>query len=195
MPGLLVCWTFNTGLCSFQVLEAALPDVVYKYMSLIDAIVDLACTRQHMTPSDGSDQSKQERDVNMCEMARIILQHPMFVYWFQNTSQQTTKVAKIMTGYVLKLLSKLHNLLTEAGLESIIRQYASKTIVHLNTAVDCYYAMVSVKGEDEATNSSKDSAAELQVSIGQGNFKVGICCGGHLAVTYGGELLYLQIFL
>ena len=25
-------------------------------------------------------------------------------------------------------------------------------------------------------------------------FKGGICCGGHLAVTYGGELLYLQIF-
>ena len=25
-------------------------------------------------------------------------------------------------------------------------------------------------------------------------FKVGICCGGHLAITYGGELLYLQIF-
>ena len=22
----------------------------------------------------------------------------------------------------------------------------------------------------------------------------GICCGGHLAITYGGELLYLQIF-
>ena len=26
-------------------------------------------------------------------------------------------------------------------------------------------------------------------------FKGGICCGGHLAVTYGGELLYLPIFL
>ena len=26
-------------------------------------------------------------------------------------------------------------------------------------------------------------------------FKEGICCGGHLAVTSGGELLYLQIFL
>ena len=26
-------------------------------------------------------------------------------------------------------------------------------------------------------------------------FKEGICCGGHLAVTYGGELLYLRIFL
>ena len=26
-------------------------------------------------------------------------------------------------------------------------------------------------------------------------FKRGICCGGHLAITYGGELLYLQIFL
>ena len=25
-------------------------------------------------------------------------------------------------------------------------------------------------------------------------FKGGICCGGHLAVTYWGELLYLQIF-
>ena len=25
-------------------------------------------------------------------------------------------------------------------------------------------------------------------------FKGGICCGGHLAITYGGELLYLQIF-
>ena len=25
-------------------------------------------------------------------------------------------------------------------------------------------------------------------------FKGGICCGGHLAVTYGGELLYLWIF-
>ena len=25
--------------------------------------------------------------------------------------------------------------------------------------------------------------------------KGGICCGGHLAVTYGGELLYLQMFL
>ena len=25
-------------------------------------------------------------------------------------------------------------------------------------------------------------------------FKRGICCGGHLAVTYGGELLYLRIF-
>ena len=24
--------------------------------------------------------------------------------------------------------------------------------------------------------------------------KGGICCGGHLAVTYGGELLYLPIF-
>ena len=23
----------------------------------------------------------------------------------------------------------------------------------------------------------------------------GICCGGHLAVEYGGELLYLRIFL
>ena len=26
-------------------------------------------------------------------------------------------------------------------------------------------------------------------------FKGGICCGGHLAVTNGGELLYLWIFL
>ena len=25
-------------------------------------------------------------------------------------------------------------------------------------------------------------------------FKGGICCGGHLAVTYGGELLYIRIF-
>ena len=26
-------------------------------------------------------------------------------------------------------------------------------------------------------------------------FKGEICCGDHLAVTYGGELLYLQIFV
>ena len=26
-------------------------------------------------------------------------------------------------------------------------------------------------------------------------FKEGVCCGTHLAVTYGGKLLYLQIFL
>ena len=25
-------------------------------------------------------------------------------------------------------------------------------------------------------------------------FKGGICCGGHLVVTYGAELLYLRIF-
>ena len=25
-------------------------------------------------------------------------------------------------------------------------------------------------------------------------FKGGLCCGGHFAVTYGGELLYLRIF-
>ena len=80
-------------------------------------------------------------------------------------------MVKIVTGYVLKFLSKLHNLLTEAGLESIVRQYASKTIAHLNTAVDSYYAMESVKGEDEVTDSRKDSAAQLQVSIGQGNLK------------------------
>ena len=24
-------------------------------------------------------------------------------------------------------------------------------------------------------------------------FKGGICCGGHLAITYGGELLYFRI--
>ena len=29
----------------------------------------------------------------------------------------------------------------------------------------------------------------------QKKFKGGICCGGHLAVTYGGELLYLWIFM
>ena len=29
----------------------------------------------------------------------------------------------------------------------------------------------------------------------QRKFKGGICCGSHLAVTYGGDLLYLQIFL
>ena len=30
----------------------------------------------------------------------------------------------------------------------------------------------------------------------QGNLKGGIiCCGGHLAVMYGGELLHLRIFL
>ena len=137
--------------------------MVCKYMSLIDAIVNFACTRQHMTPSHGSDQSKEQRDAELCEMARIILQHPMCVYWFQNTCQQTTQVAKIMTGYILKFLSKLHNSLIEAGWESIVRQYASKMISHLDTAIDSYYAMVSVKGEDGAANSCKDSSVEQEV--------------------------------
>ena len=28
----------------------------------------------------------------------------------------------------------------------------------------------------------------------QRKFRVGICCGGYLAIRYGGEVLYLRIF-
>ena len=35
----------------------------------------------------------------------------------------------------------------------------------------------------------------MQLSCNQGNLSRGICCGSHIAVTYGAELLYRQVFL
>ena len=41
---------------------------------------------------------------------------------------------------------------------------------------------------------NQSEVGNIDFKIEPRKFKGGICCGGHLVVTYGAELLYLRIF-
>ena len=65
-----------------------------------------------------------------------------------------------------------------------VMKFAHTGLVNLGNIVD-YYAWISYANAYGEKSRSWDQPRK---------FKGGICCGGHLVVTYGAELLYLRIF-
>ena len=48
--------------------------------------------------------------------------------------------------------------------------------------------------EERRVNLLKSQVIQLERQVRVRKFKGGICCGSHLAITYGCELLYRRIF-
>ncbi|XP_072018775.1 nucleolar pre-ribosomal-associated protein 1-like [Amphiura filiformis] len=144
--------------------SGTLTAVVHKYMTLILTVINH--TIKLKTEVSAHDQDSKGiisllipkgSDPTLQKLATILLTHPMCLYWYQWSEQRNTpcpveepdEIAVIITGYVLKFLSKLQGEVTVEDLGKYINPYAVMTFFDLKKAVDAYDRL-SPLGVDES---------------------------------------------
>ena len=153
--------------------------LVDKHMTLIQNIIHRASQldpKQNSSSSVSSSIIKPDA-IDWNQLASTILQHPVFLYWYQwmevdneggalagKTAKEARAISAVVNVHTLRFLTKLRFATSLADV--IIAPFARKTFLDLKTLVETYYASEEITSgnsndvemEDESVSSSESGS-------------------------------------